>query len=83
MDVAALAAENCRLKSALVAAIEDLDLPASSDDPDERRRIDDEVRRAARPHAASGAAAHPPTPLRQNPLSKAVASLTADVGARR
>src|SRR5688500_3070807 len=32
VDAGALAAENCALKSALVAAIEDLDLPASPGD---------------------------------------------------
>ena len=79
VDVGVLAAENCRLKSALVAAIEDLDLPASSGDPEARRRIDDEVRQLLARILRREAAAHPPTPPRQNPLSKAVASLTADV----
>jgi aminoglycoside phosphotransferase (APT) family kinase protein len=79
VDVAALAAENCRLKSALIAAIEDFDLPASSSDSDERRRIDGEVRELLARMLRREASAHPPTAPRQNPLSKAAAGLTPEV----
>ena len=61
VDVAALAAEQPPAQGRRwSAAIEALDLPAGPDDPpDAPARADHEVRRAARPDAASGAARPP------------------------
>jgi aminoglycoside phosphotransferase (APT) family kinase protein len=77
-DVAALAAENCRLKAALIATIDELDLPAPHDDPAAHHRADAEVRELLARILRREATAHPPTPPRHNPLSKAVASLPSD-----
>ena len=78
-DIAALAAENGRLKGALIAAIDDLDLPSSSTDPAVLQHADREVRELLARILRREAAAHPATPPRQNPLSKAVAGLAPDV----
>ncbi|MFV0309259.1 MAG: phosphotransferase family protein [Desertimonas sp.] len=82
VDVAGLAAEHCALKTALVAAIEALDLPTSDSDAPDRRRVDDEVRQLLARMLRREAAAHPPTPPRQNPLSKAAAGLAPEARAQ-
>lgn len=77
-DVASLAAENCRLKSAVIALIEELDLPASADAPAALRDADRQVRELLARMLEREGIAHPPTKPRHNPLSKAAAGLSED-----
>ncbi len=73
-----LAERNCRLKSALVSAMDALDLPARPDDAAELRQADHEVRLLLTRMLHREGDAMPPTPTRTNPLSRGAAELDAD-----
>lgn len=80
-DARSLAEQNCRLKSALIATIEQLDLPATPGDPAAKQDADREVRELLARMLRREVVAHPATEPRQNPLSKAVSHLPAEVSA--
>jgi aminoglycoside phosphotransferase (APT) family kinase protein len=69
-SAAALAAENRRLKAALITRIESLDLPTVPDDPPARRAADVEVLQLLGRMLRREREANPSTPTRVNPLSR-------------
>jgi aminoglycoside phosphotransferase (APT) family kinase protein len=81
-SAASLAAENRRLKAALIAAIEALDLPAAPGDPAARLDADLEVRRLLGRVLRREREANPSTPTRVNPLSRTAQQLADDERAR-
>jgi aminoglycoside phosphotransferase (APT) family kinase protein len=82
LSVDELVQQNGLLKSALVSAMEVLDLPAGPHDAPERRRADEEVGLLLTRMLHRERDAMPATPLRSNPLSRGAAGLDADEARR-